>query len=132
MANIGVFADVTNVEILAHFWGGAPAAQPAAFYLALFNTAPDPQGGGTEVTGTGYVRQLVTFTQPPTNNEVKTNGVIQFPQALSSWGIVEWFAFYDAVAGGVMRGYGGFDASNVINFGDTFTVPDQGITVRQT
>lgn len=44
---------------------------PSIFYLALFTSATDDTGGGTEATGGGYARQEVTLT--PFVNGVSTN-----------------------------------------------------------
>lgn len=40
---------------------GTSWTPPGTRYLALFTTATDDAGGGTEVTGGGYARQVITF-----------------------------------------------------------------------
>lgn len=47
--------------ITNHILGHATYTPPADVYLALYTTATDETGAGTEVTGGTYARQLVTF-----------------------------------------------------------------------
>jgi hypothetical protein len=68
-------------------------------YLALF--IGNPSSGGVEVStsGTGYVRQAITFAVPVdgyTNNSV----TVEFPTATADYGDVNYIAIYDASSGG--------------------------------
>ena len=39
-------------------------------YMSLFSAAPTVAGGGTEITGNGYSRQLTTFATPSTGGNL--------------------------------------------------------------
>ena len=44
----------------------SPASPPTTLYLALYTTATDDAGGGTEVTGGSYARQTITLADDTT------------------------------------------------------------------
>jgi len=46
---------------LNHVTNQATYSPPAGLYLALFTVAPTGAGGGTEVTGGSYARQLISW-----------------------------------------------------------------------
>lgn len=48
---------------------------PEDLYVALFTAAPTIEGGGTEVTGGSYARQVITFTESGTDGEFENNSV---------------------------------------------------------
>lgn len=79
---------------------------PATVYVGLFTSAPDDNGTGDEVvsSGTGYARVSVandTDHWPNANLGNKVNGSkIQFPLAVSSWGVISHFGIFDAATSG--------------------------------
>ncbi len=96
-----------------------------ATHVALFTVAPSDTGGGTEVTGGGYLR--VTVTNNTTNwpaatgaTAAKSNGtVITFPTASASWGTVVAFGIIDAASAGNLLWWGDLTTSKAIANGDT-------------
>lgn len=72
---------------------------PPTVYVGLFTSTPTVGGGGTEVSGGGYVRQTVTF-MAPVNGQVSNEFAVVFPIALSAWGTVTAFGVFDAPSGG--------------------------------
>ena len=61
-----------------HLCKVATYTPPAALYLALYTVAPTDSTAGTEVTGSGYVRQPVTWSAA--SSGICTNsGAIEFP-----------------------------------------------------
>lgn len=86
------------------------ASIPSTVYVALFTTAPDDTGAGTEVSGGGYARVAVTNNTtnwPAASGGSKSNGAdIQFPAVTSSWGTITHWAIYDAATVGNMLLYG--------------------------
>jgi hypothetical protein len=100
-------------------------------YLALFTTNPTPNATGTEVSGTGYVRQLITFTAPTTESQketIKNTAEIQFPIAASDWGTVTHVAVFTAATAGTMISFGALQNARTILTGDRFVIPlDNGI-----
>ena len=51
------FSNYLSNEILDHVFSGNAFTAPSNYYVALYTVAPTASGGGTEVTGGGYVRK---------------------------------------------------------------------------
>jgi|GEM_PF-988032 len=85
-----------------------------ATYVALFTAAPSDAGGGTEVSGGSYARQLVnenaSGSTPKWKLAAPSGGgylvenlqAITYPQATANWGEILAFAIFDAPAAGNM------------------------------
>jgi hypothetical protein len=94
---------------------------PAAVYVALFTAAPGEAGGGTEVSGTAYARQAVTFGAPTTSttgSSCANSADVTFPTAGSAWGTVTHFGIFDAASGGNLLYYSSLTSSITIASGD--------------
>lgn len=101
---------------------GSPSpARPSAWYLGLFTAAPSDTGGGTEVAGSGYAREAVTFTV--SGDTASNNAAIEFATATGSWGTITHIAVFDASTSGNMVCYAALSASKTIETGDVFRVP---------
>ena len=97
------------------------ATRPTAWYIGLFTAAPSDTGGGTEVSGTGYVREAVTFTV--TGDTASNSAAVEWPVAGGSWGTITDLAIFDAVTAGNMIGYATLTAAKIIATGDVFRIP---------
>lgn len=77
---------------------------PANVYVALFSALPSDAGGGTEITGNGYARQLCGFAAPSgTPRNIANAADILFPvQTPGAYATVTGAAIMDAVSGGNM------------------------------
>jgi hypothetical protein len=77
---------------------------PVNVYVALYTANPTDAGGGTEVTGNGYARQLCGFAAPSGTPRVTSNAAdILFPvQTPAGYGTVTGCAIMDAVTAGNM------------------------------
>ena len=74
--------------------------RPTTWYVALFTAAPNVGGGGTEVSGGGYVREAVTFSRD--GNVVANDAIVEWLPATASWGTITHGAVFDSASGGVM------------------------------
>lgn len=72
---------------------------PASAYLALFTTMPTAGGGGVEVSGGAYTRQIAAFAAP-VNGQCLNSADILFGVATAPWGNVIGYGLYDASSGG--------------------------------
>ena len=109
------------------FWYNATGTPPPIIYIALFNVAPTDAGGGTEVSGTGYLRAAVTagFTVATGPGTATNNVDIVFPLVgAGAWGTINAFASFDSqTPGGNMIDYGNVTtprtpiAGEVVQFG---------------
>jgi hypothetical protein len=48
-------------NLLLNFLMTGTGSAPSSLHLALFSSAPNDAGGGTEISGNGYSRQTITF-----------------------------------------------------------------------
>ena len=101
---------------------------PATVYLALYTSDPTDADAGTEVSGTSYARQSITFGAP--SNGVSTNSAaIEFPQAGGSWGTVTHVGIRDASTSGNLLYHTALDASKTIATGDVFRIAIGSLSV---
>lgn len=101
---------------------------PSTVYLALYTTDPTDADSGTEVSGSAYARQSITFGAP--SNGVSTNSAaIEFPQATGSWGTITHIGIRDASTAGNLLYHSPLDASKTIATGDVFRVAIGSLSV---
>lgn len=105
---------------------GSPT-RPTAWYVGLFTAAPGEAGGGTEISGSGYVRQAVTFTV--SGNLATNNAAIEWPTATGTWGTITHVAVFDALTTGNMLVYATLTASKSISTGDVLRIPSGDLDV---
>lgn len=107
---------------------GSPSpARPTDWYLALYTVAPTDTGGGTEVSGTAYVRKAATFTV--SDNTASNSAAVEWPTAGGSWGTVVAVGVFDALSGGNLIAYGDLTASKTIDTGDVFRIPSGDLDI---
>ena len=93
-------------------------------FIALFSVAPGDDGSaGTELAGSGYGRQAVTFgaTGPATGNaqQVANTNNIQFgPVVGTDWLPAVAFGIFDAPTGGNLLYWNTLTAPKTIQLGD--------------
>jgi len=96
------------------------ATRPTAWYVGLFTAAPSDAGGGTEVSGSGYAREAVTFAAASTPGGTTSNtGDVSFTAAGGNWGTITHIGIFDASSAGNLLWHGSMTASKVVNDGDT-------------
>jgi hypothetical protein len=101
---------------------------PTTVYVALYTSDPTDADTGTEVSGTNYARQSVTFGSP--SNGASTNSAaVEFPQAGSSWGTVAYIGIRDASTAGNLLFHTPLDASKTIATGDVFRIATGSLSV---
>ena len=96
------------------------ATRPTAWYVGLFTAAPSDSGGGTEVSGSGYAREAVTFAAASTPGGTTSNtGDVDFTAAGGNWGTITHIGIFDASSSGNLLWHGSMTASKIVNDGDT-------------
>ena len=96
------------------------ATRPTNWYVALFTLAPSDSGGGTEVSGSGYARQSVTFAAASSPGGTTSNtGAVSFTASGGSFSTVTHIGIFDAASGGNLLWHGAMTASKTIADGDT-------------
>jgi len=72
---------------------------PATVYLALYSVAPTASTAGTELSGSGYSRQAITFNAP-SGGSVTSNVTVTFGPATANWSTINATAVVDASTSG--------------------------------
>ena len=102
-------------------------------YLALFLTDPTAGGTGTEASGGGYARKIITFSAPTLAGGTQTcsnSTAVDFGEFSANIGTIPYFGIYDALSGGNLKWFGAFDRSKLIEAGDSVILPAGGLTVE--
>jgi len=115
------FTDYLENKIIDHMLRNQAYTPPSTVYVALFTSATDDTGGGTEVSGGSYARQAVTLSAASGGASSNTAN-ITFPQATAAWGTITHVALMDALTGGNMLMHSPLDESKTVNNGDTFKI----------
>jgi hypothetical protein len=128
------FSDYTENLVLTYLFTNGSVTRPTAWYVGLFTAAPSDTGGGTEVSGSGYVRKATgTITVSGTGTTATNSAAIEFAAASGgSWGTVTHAAIFDAETGGNMLAWAELTTARTINDGDVFRVPASSLTVTLT
>lgn len=104
-------------KLVEHTLRAVAYTAPAAVYAALYLSDPGETDAGTEVTGTNYARQAVTFGAHA-NGQV-ANALVTFGVAgAGGWGTITHFGIRDALTAGNLLVYGALTASVTVNEND--------------
>ena len=106
---MGAMSNALEVALLNATLRNIPYTSPSTVYLALYTNDPTDADLGTEVSGGGYVRQVVTFGVPVQvdGNGTSTNTiVVTFPIATANWGTITHFGIRSAATGGTLLFHG--------------------------
>ena len=115
------FSNTYETTVLQWTFTNGAVTRPTAWYLGLFTAAPGEAGGGTEVSGGGYVRKAVTFSV--SGNLATNTAAIEFDVATADWGTITHVAVFDASTGGNQIAYATLTTSKTIATGDVLRVP---------
>jgi hypothetical protein len=122
------FSNYLSNEILDHVFSGNAFTAPSNYYVALYTVAPTASGGGTEVTGGGYVRRAATFTTSATQST--NQSAIEFPTASAAYGTVVAAAVLDATSGGNLLAFANLTAAKTIAIGDVLRIPANDLDIN--
>ena len=115
------FSDYLEDKVLDHVFGGNAYSAPSTLYVALYTVAPTDTGGGTEVSGGGYVRQSSAFTVSGTNPTTASNSAaVEYPTATADYGTVVAVGIFDASSSGNLLAYANLTTSKVVSTGDVY------------
>jgi len=121
------FTNFLETEILDHVFAGAAYTAPSQHYLALYTAAPGEAAGGTELSGSAYVRKAVNFAT--SGATTSNNAAIEFPTATGNWGTVTHVGVFDAASSGNLMAYATLSSSKAIATGDVFRVPSGDLDI---
>mgnify|MGYP003627572654 CR=1 FL=1 len=115
------FTDTFETRVLTWVFTASSATRPTAWFVALYTAAPNDAGGGTEVSGAGYVRKAATFTV--SGDTASNSGAIEYPTATGNYGTVSHVGIFDALSGGNLIAYAALTVSKTISTGDVLRIP---------
>lgn len=110
-------SDFLENKILDHVLRVANFPQPAALYVALYTDATTDAGGGTEVVGGSYARQVATFAAA-VGGATSNSSSINFPNMPAV--TVTHVAIHDAITGGNRLYHGPLTSPQVVVAGNIF------------
>ena len=109
-----------ETETLEWLFTSTTVTRPTAWYIALYTVAPSDTGGGTEVSGSAYAREVVTFS---VTGDTATNGsAIEWETATGTWGVITAIGVFDALTSGNLIAYGNLTDTKTITTGDIFRI----------
>ena len=95
------------------------ATRPTQWFVALFSSAPNDAGGGTEISGNGYSRQSVSWdTASGTGGTTANSGAVSFTASGSGFGTVTHIGIFDASSSGNLLWHGAMDTAKSVASGD--------------
>jgi hypothetical protein len=106
MAKLSTFLEQ---KILEHVFKGDLYTPPNALYISLHTEEVLDDASGAEVTGQGYQRRLVSFTdvvQIVNGSEIENDALVIFGPTQESWGTVTHIGVFDAYEEGNLLVWG--------------------------
>ena len=108
-------------EILDHILGTGAYTMPTTVYVGLSTGSFADDNSGTELSGSGYARQSVTFNAA-SGGTADNSAAVEFSAATGSWGSVSHFGIFDASTGGNLLIHGAFTTAKTIATGDILKI----------
>ena len=121
------FTNLLETRVLQWALTNGSPTRPTAWWVGLFTAAPGEAGGGTEISGSGYTREAVTFTV--SGNLATNDAAIEWPTATGTWGTITHIAVFDAETSGNMLVYATLTSSKTIASGDVLRIPSGDLDV---
>lgn len=129
---MAALSDYSEKLILDYLMTTGSATRPTNWYVALYTAAPNDAGGGTELSGSGYARESVTFAAATSGTGTTSNsGAVVFTADGGDWGSVTHMGIHDATSSGNLLWHGALAAAKTVLDGDSleFAVGNIDLTV---
>jgi hypothetical protein len=95
----GNLSNYGEIKLLDHILGVTNYSIPSATHIGLYTVAPSDASGGTEVLGSGYTRQLATWSDATSSGSANSN-TITFTASGGAWGVVVALGLFDSASAG--------------------------------
>jgi len=121
----------TSANVLNAVLQNSTYTGPAALYAALYSTAPTGNTTGTELSGSGYARQVVTFATATSNSAgsaAVSNVAVTWGPATADWQPARAVAITDASTSGNIISFQTIAQRNVLN-GGSLTIGTGNLSV---
>ena len=123
------FTDYLENAVLNYVFRNTGTPTSTSVYLGLFTVAPTDAGGGTEVSGSGYARQVTVF-DASSGGAITNTAAESFTATGGAFGTVVAVGIFDASTGGNLIAWDGI-TSAVVDDGTTlnFAIGDIDISL---
>jgi len=118
-------------KVIDHFLGTSSTSAPSNVYIGLFTSNPTDANSGTEVSGNGYSRQVITFNAASSGSATNSSAET-FTASGGNWGTITHFGIFDASSSGNLLYHGALTDDKVIEDGDSLVVATTAITITET
>jgi|TARA_R100000278_G_C5388454_1_gene135144 hypothetical protein len=118
-------------KVIDHFLGTSSTSAPSNVYMGLFTSNPTDANSGTEVSGNGYSRQVITFNAASSGSATNSSAET-FTASGGNWGTITHFGIFDASTSGNLLYHGALTDDKVIEDGDSLVVATTAITITET
>ncbi len=125
---MSAMSDFLELEVLDHVLGTGSYTMPTTVRIGLSTGSFGDDNSGTELSGSGYARQAITFAAA-SSGSAATNATVTFPTATGSWGSVSHWGIFDAASSGNLLLHGAFASAKTIGTGDVFRINSGDLTV---
>ena len=118
---MSAMSDYLENEILDHILGTGAYTMPTTVYVGLSTGSFNDDNSGTELTGSNYARESISFGAAASGT-ASNDAAVEFNAATGSWGTVSHFGVFDALTSGNLLIHGALTASKVIDTGDILKI----------
>jgi len=122
------FSNYLENKLLDHVLKNTSYTSPTTVYVGLYTSNPNEGNTGTEISGGGYARQVLSVTTA-SGGIVTSSADVTFPQATTNWGTISHIALLDAITSGNMLMYTSLTTSKVIETDDILKINSGSLTV---
>ena len=118
---MSAMSDYLENEILDHILGTGAYTMPTTVYVGLSTGSFNDDNSGTELTGSNYARESISFGAAASGT-ASNDAAVEFNAATGSWGTVSHFGIFDALTSGNLLIHGALTASKIIETGDILKI----------
>ena len=115
----GNLSDYLENKLIDHFLGTGAYTMPTTIYVGLYTVVPTDAGGGTQVTGGSYARQLATFSASSGGATSNTTN-IDFTGMPAATTVA--ICIFDAITSGNLLLWGTLTTNKTTDAGDTLRI----------
>ena len=120
-------SDYLENVLLDHTLRNTAFTSPTAVYVGLSTGSFGDDNSGTELSGNGYARQVITCSAA-SSGSITNSSQISFPTATGSWGTVSHAGVFDASSSGNLLFHGALSSSKAIESGDVLKIDASSLT----
>lgn len=122
----GNLTNYLESKLIDHFLGTTTYTKPTTVYVGLFTVTPGETGGGTEVTGGSYARQVATFNAASSGSTTNSANIDYTGMPAATTVAI---GIFDAITAGNMLLYGALTTNKTTDAGDTLRIATGSLTV---